>query len=341
MQKHFPMISLAALTATGMFFFACTREDNRSGAAPISSPADDGKSVPTVDNLTKAIIALKAKHPDPDELEARLQEIVALYGVPSGAHRVPGPVDATQADENHAPAPLGKSAAAQASRWFIAKSVTFGSDTTHTTMSRSMTIRAGCTVTLSTSHDRAVSNADPYVVMFSAPLANQNFSKVTILGTNDDADANLDANLVWTNTTGLDQWVTFIAHAYAPAVTGSGSMTIVCKKADGHLCGNYYTFGYIGGIVIRKNTESRPGGCTGPTATNISLTGNAATTHPAVLAVNRGTMRGGYIYGANTGSLLLDDMLANSNGNYFLAFTDQFNPSAANAGFQGDKYTCP
>lgn len=348
MTKTFTILNLTAGLLAGALFSACTRDDNGLATAAVSEANRGERSSQVQSAFVKEVMALKARESDPVKLEAGINDIIARYGVPGGARTVPGTKDAVFVDErfsdgNAAPAAsLGKTAAAQASHWYMAKSVSFGQDSIEIAQTRSMTIRAGCTVTLYTTHNPA-SNADPYVVIYSTPAgANQNFSTVTILSVDDDGGGNLDARAVWTNSTGQDQWVTFTAHAYAPSTTGSGTMNITCKKANGGSCGNYSQSGYIGGVVVRGNSETPASGCTGPSASNISLSVNAPLTHPSLLAVNRSKMRGGFIFGNNAGSLLLDDVLTNNfSQNYILAYTDGYTHGSGNTGFQGNKYTCP
>lgn len=348
MNRISPALSFSVLgLAFWIGFTGCTKPDSGTGAD--GGDAGEGKPAALNAPIEKEILDLKSRNLAPQQEDAALRDLLLRHGkkVPEqpAPAALPGPITVeTESGDARPDAPLAKTAGF-ISYWNVEKSYDF---TYRWVNQRILTIAAGATVVAWTERTEANSGVDPMLVAYYANSGEdlgRNTVNVVALADDQVVGLSLDPIFSWTNNTGASVVLHIMAFSYSYATVGEVTLALRVKYVHRYA-------GYISAYREFDNNGRPPriAGCSGPTASRVTMNRDQAWNGQGVLAVNGSTMRGGDISGS-TGSVQLQDFLASGYPNWILPYFDGFDgypgsegayppiPSI-NAG-QQDKYSCP
>jgi hypothetical protein len=350
--KSYALSSYALGLALGMALYGCNQPDPGTNADTADGKAD-GMPVFQASPLDKEVLAIKARHLPPEQHVAALRDLLRRYGRTVPDETVSAPQPASFVEERpESGVQLGGAlakTAQYASYWSQAKSVQFTYNWVNqyiTTVAPGKTIQAWTERT-----GLARPAVDPMLMAFYSTSGDDigaNTVNIPVL-TDDASHQTVDPSFAWTNNTGN----TVVLHimAFCPYNGGlDGEVTLAVRTR--------YTSrfpGYISASPIGRNNPIPPpiAGCSGPTASRLTLNLGPEPKGQGVLALNISTMRGAYLN--TTGKVQLQEVLAGGFlgdfGNMILPYFDgpqgyPGQPGDYPGGYtvtagQEDRFSCP
>lgn len=298
---------------------------------------DSSVNEPTPVSMDEEITALKARETDPVRVEAGYRAILARHGYPVAASDAPVSIG-TQAAE----AALGNPAAKQAGYMKMVykkvKDFTFSYRFAY-----HVTVNVAANSYINVSADRIEAPTDPVLVAYYKTGGSSTAYTIRSPYFNDDKDdGTRNAYISWTNNTGAAVSLEILAFAYSSSTKGTAKITITGPD------GSKKSYLGLEAYPEYKNSVSGPfEGCGFPAGTKISLTRLVGGGFMSGLfALNRGTMRGGFIHESvdDVQSLILEDVLTNGAGSMLMGVmydTDELLYEETRfEGIQYDKYNC-